>query len=148
MPVIVPGAGTFAVPQDVAAVWRSLSTDEADVAETLLGYAAMLIRRAVPSVDAWLADGTLDPSGPQYVSVEMVRRRMMNPEGARTASVSIDDWQRSWTIDSERSVGGLTLTDDLLEWLRPAGVRVSGAFTIHPSGPARRACDAETPGWC
>lgn len=131
----------FATPSDVAAVWRPLTDAEFTVAASLLRYASMLIRAAVPLVDEWVADGSLEAPAPQYVAVELVRRRMLNPEGHRNGSVSIDDFQRSWTIDSARSVGGLTLTDDLMDWLRPGGAP-KGAFTIRGTAP-RRACDAE-----
>lgn len=122
----------YATVPDVEAIWRPLTSAEVGRVQVLLDYASDLVRQAVPRVDDWVADGSLAASAVRYVVVQMVYRFMLNPEGHRQGNEAIDDYSRSWTLHDVVAAGGLSLSEDLLAWLRPAGQAPSGAFTVRP----------------
>lgn len=99
---------------------RALTVDEAGKVMLLLQHAAGKLRQQVPQLDQRLAAGTLDPTAVAAVSTAMVHRVMLNPDGRRTASESIDDFSRSWTVDAALSTGALYVSDDELAGLAPA----------------------------
>ena len=130
----------FAVSDDVQAVWpRPLSADEVLMVAVQLDYAAMLIPQAVLSIDAWIAAGTLDAGVARYVSVTMVRQFLLNPEGRKSGTRTIDDYTEGWSLTDAVAAGGMAPTDVLLALLRPAIAAPSGAFTIRFQ-PERRPC--------
>lgn len=134
---------TYANIQDVEAVWRPLSDAELGMVETQLDYAAMLIRQAAPTVDEWVAGGVLDEGVLRYVSVQMVRNFLLNPEGRKSGSRTIDDYTETWALSDAIAAGGMSVTADLLALLRPVGSgRSDGAFTIHPGARPGRYFDA------
>lgn len=109
-------AEPFATVDDVHDL-RPLSGSERGLAQTLLRYASALMRRQVPSLDARIADGTLDPLLPQLVAVQMVVRVLRNPDGIRQETVG----PSSITYDTTQAVGQLMLTAADLATLSPPG---------------------------
>jgi hypothetical protein len=131
----------FAVFADVQAVWpRPLSEFEITMVTTQLEYAALLIRQKVPSIDAWIAAGTLDPDIAKYVSVQMVRGFLLNPEGRKSGTRSIDDYTEGWSLSDAVAAGGMDVTDAFLLLLRPNSIAPTGAFTIRFIPPPRLRC--------
>lgn len=109
----------LADPADLAAMWRPLSAAEETVAESLVQVASALIRRKLPSIDTWIADGTLDNSIVLYVVTEMIKAAVEfgdRPAGAKSVSESMGPFTIAVTYDA---VGRLSLTDDLLALLAP-----------------------------
>lgn len=64
----------LADPNDVAAGWRPLTSDELTRVGALLDRASRMVRALVPTVDARIASGTLDPELVADVVCNMVRR--------------------------------------------------------------------------
>lgn len=67
------------------------------------------------------------------IALEAARRSYLNPDGVRTASSSIDDYQESKTYASE-TFGGIDLTDTERNRIDRILGRSGGAFTIRPAG--------------
>lgn len=102
-------AEPFATVDDVDAL-RPLTADERELANTLLRYASALMRRQLPTLDARITAGTLDPDLAEYVAVQMVVRVLRNPDGIRQETVG----PSSITYDTSQAVGQLMLsTGDL-----------------------------------
>lgn len=119
----------FAVIADVENRWRSLTDEEAVVAETFLDHASLIFRAALPGLDDRIAADTTLTLGElvRHEVAESVRRTMLNPEGWR--EVAIDDYRR--IRDAALSSGALFVTEEQIDRLRPVGRR-GGAFTITP----------------
>jgi hypothetical protein len=129
----------FAISDDVQAVWpRPLSEAQITMVTAQLEYAALLIRQKVPNVDAWVGAGTLNPDIPEYVSVQMVRAFLLNPEGRKSGTRSIDDYTEGWSLTDAVAAGGMDVTDVYLALLRPSVTAPTGAFTIRFIPPARQ----------
>ena len=133
-------ADPFATVGDLANLWRPLSTAEQATAAMLLTAASAIIRARVAGIDDRLTDGTLDPALPQVVTVEMVRRRMVNPDGALAQSVG------PYSVSYHKTAStGLVLTDEdraLLETPAqatdvPKTVRVSPSPDMRDRRPER-----------
>lgn len=112
-------------PEDVAAGWRPLTTDETATAQGLIEEASVLLRVLVPGVDS------LDEALVRFVAVRMIRRVLKNPDGYRTRNESVDDYSDGGTIDSSLSTGELYVSDQELAWLgvKPAS-ETKRAFEI------------------
>lgn len=67
----------YASPDDVAARWRPLSSQEEATASALLVDASFRVRRRFPTVDARIAAGTLDALEVVGVVAGMVKRAML-----------------------------------------------------------------------
>lgn len=96
-------------------------TDEAQIG-TLLADASRRIRSAVPTVDARIADGTLDRETAAEVAVAMVQRVMRNPGGVRTLTTG----PMSVGFDAAGAAGRLYLDADDLALLQPTLVPSEG----------------------
>lgn len=105
---------------------RDLTPTETTIATALLADAEAELRSRVPLLQERLDSGLLDPALVVRVLCAMVLRVLRNPEGLRQQSESIDDYTRSWTVDSARSAGALYLDPSEIELLlpAPAGLRV------------------------
>ena len=118
---------------DVAARWRTLTSDEQDLATTFLGDAWRELRRLVPDLVTRLeaddADADLEPAAVAAMSYAVIRK-MQNPEGLRQFSVTLDDATKSGTRDTGRS--DLYFTDDELDSVRSATSTRGKAFSIMP----------------
>lgn len=69
----------LADPNDVAAGWRPLTSDELTRVGALLDRASRMVRALVPTVDARIASGMLDPELVADVVCNMVRRVLATP---------------------------------------------------------------------
>lgn len=128
----------LAVPEDITGRGHTFAAGEEAAAEQMIRDASLIIRQRVSSVDARLADGSLDPELAAMVAAEMVIRVLDNPPPGVT----------SWTVDDYTERYGevrakLWMDGDELDLLAPAGSS-SGAFTIRPAG-TDRTCFPYTP---
>lgn len=120
---------SLAGTDDVAVrLGRSLSSAESDQAQAFLDDAEVLIRQRIPDLDARTAADSAFADLVVMVEVRSARRVMQNPDGARTDSVSIDDYQRNRTLDGAISTGEVYISDD--EWAQLLGLRTGGAFQM------------------
>ncbi|MDB5716446.1 MAG: hypothetical protein JWO15_3843 [Sphingomonadales bacterium] len=76
----------FATATDVAARWRTLTSDEQKVANQLALDASDMIRSRWPSVDSRIGSGALTAASLTRVVASMVKRAMMNGEVEGIAS--------------------------------------------------------------
>lgn len=120
----------YVQPEDVAAGWRPLTTEEAVTAQGLIDEATILLRVLVPGVDA------MDEALVRFVAVRMIRRVLKNPDGYRVRNESIDDYSDGGTIDSSLSTGELYVSDQELGWLGivPVSATPKRAFEIRLGG--------------
>lgn len=131
-------ADAYAVPADVAAIWRPLTPAEVIAVNARIDQASAIVRSEVPTVDDRIDAGTLDRAVVSGVVADMVRRVMLNPDGVRQRSRSIDDYQESVTVDSSVSESALYLTAREYRLLANSGSgRGNGqkAFMINPGTP-------------
>ena len=70
-------AEPFATYEDVQARWRTLTSDEETVANTLAVDASDMIRTRWPDVDARITSGALDADSAKRVVANMVKRAMI-----------------------------------------------------------------------
>lgn len=120
----------FADLEDVETAWRPLSDAEAAAAEFWLPAASALIRAEFPTIDDRIESGDLDAALVRGVAVSMVRRIVANPNGAKSMSVQIEDYQRQVTLNDETAAAGLFLTADERRILTG---RRSSAYSIRPA---------------
>lgn len=111
----------FAYPEDVEAVWRSMTATEVTVATNLLQQASAKLRVRVPTVDTQIADDAtgLKASLASAAVVNAVRRLMINPEAWLSESEAIDDYRKDRRRDSSVSAGLLYLDEGDLIGLLP-----------------------------
>ncbi len=69
----------FATAADLAAGWRTLSSDEESRATVLLARASRIIRARRPGIDALIAAGDIDADLVGDVACAMVKRAMQGP---------------------------------------------------------------------
>lgn len=119
----------LATAGDVEARWRSLTAEEYRVANILIGDASGIVRVRVPSVDARIADGSLDPDVVRGVVARMVLRVMRNPDGKVQESIDDYAYRRADAVAD----GALYLSDEERSVISPAR-GTGGAFTIRPYG--------------
>jgi hypothetical protein len=106
----------FATKTDVAARWRTLSTDESTLVDALLEDASDMIRVRWPDVDERLTAGTLERKTLVRVVSAMVRRAMMNrgSEGVATTNTVAGPFAQNATFTN--ADGNLYLTaQDILD---------------------------------
>lgn len=121
-----------ATPVDVAARWRPLSTEETNLAATLLDDAWVMLkghaaRRDTDIEDKITTDNDLR-SGVVRILATAVLRVLKNPEGK--VQESGDDY--SYTRGSGDADGTLKFTDDELGDLLPGLGSAGRAFTYDP----------------
>lgn len=102
----------------VEQLWRSLTSVEAGSIDVLLDTASAIVRREVPTVDADIASGALDPLLAATVVTQMIRRHLSNPELIRVRSVM----DESVTMAAE-TMHGLKIMEHEIELLSRAGRR-------------------------
>lgn len=125
----------FADVQDVAAIWRSLSDDESNLVAAWIDEASQQIRDEVPDVDGLDVDeritaGTLAATTVRSVVARMVRRVLMNPEGARQRSQGVDDYQESVTLDASLSSGEMFISEREMARLMGSPASSRSAFSV------------------
>ena len=121
---------SFAGPADVAALLgRSLSSSEDMQVSALLDAVEIVIRQRVSDVMERAIADELFMSLVCLVEAKAVRRVMMNPDGVRQRSETVDDFTQSETLDTAVSTGDIYLTDD--EWqLIGGGSSSAGSFSM------------------
>jgi hypothetical protein len=131
----------FADVQDVQAIWRPLSDDESVLVAAWIIEASQQVRDEVPDVGgldvdervALAADAAhyLSAATVRSVVARMVRRVLMNPEGARQRSQSVDDYSESVTVDSSLSSGEMFISPrEMARLLGSRGGSGGGAFSV------------------
>lgn len=121
-----------AIPADVAARWRPLSTDEETVAYTLLSDAWRMLGRDYKAATgttldaAMVADPTLTPDVVQIIA-QAVIRVLRNPDGLQQEQ--IDDY--SYTRDTKAASGTLYIDPDELAALIGMPDTKGRAFSIN-----------------
>jgi len=121
----------YAYPGDVAARWRTLTTEESYSASVLLDRVSALMRQSSPNLDARIAanpDLALIAAG---VAVDAVVRVLRNPEGNVSETVGPWSFRRSDAVAD----GRLYLTAQELAQLNSGDAAPRGAFTIRPGVP-------------
>lgn len=108
-----------AVPADIEARWRPLTTQERLVAATYLDDAWWLLLARRPSLEADMGAGTVLAGNVVSVLATMVRRVLLNPEGK--SEESIDDYR--YRRDALVSSGVLHVTEDELSAVTPWAFR-------------------------
>lgn len=73
-------AEPFADSGDLQARWRTLTSDEIDRADVLLGDASNMVRERWPDVDARIEAGALMADTALRIVVSMVKRAMIAPD--------------------------------------------------------------------
>lgn len=98
----------YATPAEVAAGFRTLSSDEQNICAALLDEAAVII-------DAYCVSDDVPEERKQVVSCRMVRRALGDssgagvPMGATQGSMSALGYSQSWSLGSGSSSGELYL---------------------------------------
>lgn len=123
----------FAVPGDVAAIWRPLTVAEEAVVDARIAQASRLVRLEIPTIDTRIAEGSITRADVTDVVAEMVWRRMVLPAYARQHSVAVDDASESSTIDGEAAREGLYLTENEKARLTGGGSSDPVSFDIAPA---------------
>jgi len=124
--------------QDVQARLGRVLTDleQAQVNAWLEDLGA-LVHARVPDLEDQLNAGTMDRSILKLVFAQAIRRLLLNPEGLRQYTESIDDYSVTKTVDSSVSSSALYLSDD--EWAMLLPETADGAYSIRAVGASDRA---------
>lgn len=108
-------SGPLATQQDVADIWRPLSTDEQTQAGNLIIKASALLRKALPfDLDQRIALAASDPTSPQaldlavvaVVVATVVKRVMANPDAAVAVSETVGPFSSSTTFANRYNSSG------------------------------------------
>lgn len=97
----------------IAEGWRTLSTEQAAAAESLIDRAIPILLSQSPGLLDRLAAGTTPPEAVEQVLIQAVRRAMLpifNPDGAKRFSKSIDDYTETLEWDGAALARGLDWT--------------------------------------
>ena len=127
---------SYAIFEDLEAIWRPLSDAERIVATARIAQASRKVRGDVPLVDGYTIDqrielGFLDPVMVADVVVEMVKRVMVLPDYIRQRSITVDDATKSETYDATTSSGVMFIAPTEMGMLTGRLV-LSGAFEVAP----------------
>lgn len=119
---------TYADVDDVAArLGRPITdADERRQVQAWLDDVELIIRAAIPDLDALVEAGEIDAQALAMVEANAVVRKVRNPDGKMQER--IDDYSYGYSQDAAR--GDLYLTDDEWALILPHGSR--GAWTIAP----------------
>lgn len=124
-------AGALANAFDVADLWRPLTPAEQPRVASLIAKASALLRQKVPWVDERIArfavnpddPGGLDPVTVATVVATVVKRFLVNPDGATNTSETTGPYSRSqgFALRGDKDVRGeLVITDSDIAALTPA----------------------------
>ena len=111
----------FANTSDVELRWRSLSTSEQPIAETLIDDASDMIRVRWPDIDSRVAGGSVSTTTMVRIVAGMVRRAMMNrdSEGVTQQQQTAGPFSQGATYSNPNN--NLYLSADDIRQLDPAG---------------------------
>jgi hypothetical protein len=136
-------ADPLATSDDVAAVLvRPLTAAETSYVDALIANVSALARKKVPQLDQYIADGRVDESLAAFAVAMVVRRLLLNPEGASQHSVSVGPFVESITHSTDTRNEQGTFTDEELSWLKPAAPLGFGTISM-TAGLEDRGRDAE-----
>jgi len=135
MLVVPNGTNALASAEDVAEIWRDLSTDEETRASDLCARASVLLRQRLRNIDDRIelnqtdptAVAALDPGTVATVVATMVKRVMVNADGAFSRSKTTGPFAESVTYVAGRAgeskaaanLGELVVTDADVAKLTP-----------------------------
>lgn len=122
-------AGTpFAIVDDVAGIWRPLTSAEQGIADNLILRASATIRAEYPGIDAQVSSGAVDADNLTMVTAGMVKRAMISPnEGVTQESNGTGPYTHSQTYANPLGNIFLTAADRMLIEGRPPSA-VSATF--------------------
>lgn len=129
----------FAIPADVANLWRPLTAEEATRAGYLIGVASRRVRRDFPDVDDRITAGTLTVADLCDVVASMVIPALgaAPVPGARSWSVASGSESRSVSVGSSTSANPLDLFEFagwMLDILDPSRTRTAVPLAHMPVG--------------
>lgn len=121
----------YASAEDVQTSWRPLSSAEMSTAHAFIDWASIKLRRRVPSLDARIAANEPDvESLARHITVAVVKRAMLNPEGWREET--LDDFRL--VRDAAVASGALYVSDDDVADLQPRAVS-HGMYSVQLGQP-------------
>lgn len=107
-----PAFPPFASPDDLAARWRPLTSQESITARALLNDASALIRARFPGIDGQMVGGLIDAGILVAVTAGMVKRAMVAPsDGVSQQAETAGPFSRSQTFANPLGNVFLTLAD-------------------------------------
>jgi len=111
--------GSFALPADVANLWRPLTSEETTRATYLLGVASRKIRRDFPDVDARIEAGTVDLLDVRDIAASLAIQALVPAPvpGARQWSVTSGSESQQVSLQSGIASDPLSLME-FTEWMR------------------------------
>lgn len=118
----------YATPDDLAARWRPLTDQEVLTAGALLDDAALMLRAEYPGIDDNVTQGILDPGVLRAVSVAMVKRAMVRPDGVTQSAETVGPYSASQSFANP--TGNLYITaaeDRFIRGYRPGAMSVAYA---------------------
>ena len=120
------------VPEIAARIGRALTDLEAAQVNAWIDDLDAMISLRVPDLEDRVAQDQPSVAVVRMVYAQAIRRVLLNPEGLRQYTESIDDYSVTKTVDSAMSSSALYLTDDEWGLLSPAST--GDAFTIRSHG--------------
>lgn len=109
-------AAVYATVADIEARWGSSLGSQQQQVQAMIDDAHAYVRARVPTVDARVTAGTVDPAVITSVIAQMVLSVLRNPEGLRSEMAGV--FQRQ--LDTSAAAGRITLTDEQLMLLGEA----------------------------
>ena len=122
------------VPEIQARIGRALTDLEAAQVQAWIEDLDAMISLRAPDLADRVAQDQPSVAVVRMVYAQAIRRVLLNPEGLRQYTESIDDYSVTKTVDSAMSSSALYLTDDEWGLLSPAST--GDAFTIRSHGAA------------
>lgn len=108
------------------------SADEIAQVNAWLTDVELMIKARIPTLDDLVTAGDIDEDAVVSVEARSVVRKLLNPEGLRQVTKSVDDGSVTKMRDAVLSDGELRITDDEWDMLTPASS--ANAFSIQPYG--------------
>jgi hypothetical protein len=125
-------AAPLASPDDVADLWRPLTSTEVARITNLVVKASSLLRQRLPQVDARIArfkadptdGGGLDPMAVATIVATVVKRFLVNPDGATNTSETQGPYSSSkgFALRGDKDIRGelIVLESDVASLLEPS----------------------------
>jgi hypothetical protein len=135
-----PAGTPFADDTDVVSRWRAFRDEtERGVAVERLADASSLLRLLIPDLATRASDDEDVARVAKSLVVEVVRRYLRNPDGAKQLQQTIGPRSYGLTFDGEKP-SGIFFTEDELKVLQPGAAEAGGVIfgTVYT---------APAPGW-
>ena len=111
---------------------RALADSQQAQVEAWLSDLEALAESRVPGFVSRVLGGSPSLDVVRAVFSQAVRRVLLNPDGLRQESRTIDDYTEARTFDAAISASSVGFTDE--EWAQLVPATASGAFSIRPAG--------------